>query len=389
MNITVFTFFIAVFWCNIFIIFVLCLQKSTRFIANFSLIPLLLLFVICIFRLLGSFEYPYTRVIPSTIIFPAITSFFTVPRVSFDNIGVAINILDCCICIWAIGSLYFIIRYVLYSVRITRAIKAQKTTENMQINQVMKKIIESSGKNVKLRVVQTKVVLTPIVVGFLHPTIVLPDEAFTKEELHIILSHEWYHCLHKDARLKLIMNLICGIFWWNPFMHLLKASLNHMLEIRCDLALTSKMQETEKLKYAELLFRMFQTYCQSKKHATDYAQAYNVSALFSAKKQSKLEQRILLILSTSKNKNHRLGMFLICAAMITFFLGSTLFVVQPVYPPPVKKEAADFTFTITPKNAYLIDLEDGTYALYVKGKYQGDIEERLTTKEPFMLLPLK
>lgn len=73
-----------------------------------------------------------------------------------------------------------------------------------------------------------------MVYGFFTPKIYMPKIHFSDEELYYILSHEYYHFLNRDIWIKLFIYIICSIFWFNPFIHILKTNLIHMLEIRCD-----------------------------------------------------------------------------------------------------------------------------------------------------------
>ena len=70
-------------------------------------------------------------------------------------------------------------------------------------------------------------VSTPIIAGYIRPIIYLPDIEFSDSELYYALLHECMHYLHKDLWVKLLIEIICAIYWWNPLIYLLKYNISH------------------------------------------------------------------------------------------------------------------------------------------------------------------
>lgn len=79
MNITVYSVLMAIIWCNIFTTVVALIRRRNSFIIHFSILPLIFLVFVSVFRLLFSIEFPTTTVVRSEVILPIIIVFFTEP----------------------------------------------------------------------------------------------------------------------------------------------------------------------------------------------------------------------------------------------------------------------------------------------------------------------
>lgn len=89
---------------------------------------------------------------------------------------------------------------------------------------------------------------SPIMTGFLRPTILLPAEDFSPEELEIILEHEYTHLRRGDLWYKLILMLANAAHWFNPAVYLMVRQADRDLEYSCDEAVVKgKSLEFRKL----------------------------------------------------------------------------------------------------------------------------------------------
>jgi beta-lactamase regulating signal transducer with metallopeptidase domain len=174
------------------------------------------------------------------------------------------------------------------------------------------------------------------------------------------------------------------VFWWNPFVHLLRRELDHILEIQCDLSITSQMDEQRRIRYLESILKVIR---EARNITVLHTTPMNCAALVSTNKTQKIEQRFNLVLdyNSSSKKQHKFHILLMCAMILLTFLALYKLVIQPVYTVPAQSQ--EEIFDINPENSYLILNENGTYSLYADGKYRCDITNIDT--EPFSLLPVK
>ena len=77
--------------------------------------------------------------------------------------------------------------------------------------------------------------------GFFEKRILIPDKKYSREELHYIILHEYTHLDNKDILTIQLINILCIVFWWNPFVDILKGDMYQSIEIRCDQTVTKKL----------------------------------------------------------------------------------------------------------------------------------------------------
>lgn len=384
MTVTLFSVITSILLCNIYITSIALMRRRNEFILRFSLIPLALLIVAGIFRIVFVIEFPYTIVIGSEVILPTILNFLNKELFAVYKGIISIHIYDLLLGIWIIGSIYNFHKYVLQSIKLYSSFHSLPSTHDMRIITCMNEIMMESNKNTKIKIIQSEEIIIPMITGYFRPVICLPDIQFLDDELKNILLHEWTHFLHKDAWVKLFVYFISVVFWWNPFVHILKQELNHILEIQCDLSITSKMNEASRINYLESILKIIKS---SRKSALPQDIPMNCAALVSTNKTKKIEQRFTLVLGYDSYKKQRIfQVILLCSMILLSFLASYKIVIQPRYQ-PIAEVGSEEIFSITPENSYLIHNEDGTYSLYADGKHRFNISE--IDEEPFSSLPIK
>lgn len=386
MNGSVFTFLISVFWFNAFIIFVALLRKNDTFIQNFSIMPVVFIAEAGVLRLLCfCFELPNTFVISSKRILPAIIDLLERPLFTMPGEYV-LNALNLFCLVWIAGSLYCIFRILRGWLQGTKGLFAGEEVSDPQIITVMEEIAAKSNQNAKVRIVRSPEVTIPMVYGFFRPTIYLPELSFTAGELRNILTHEWTHFVHKDAWIKLFVCLLQAVFWWNPFVHILKSNLDPILEIRCDFLVTARMCPVAKESYLASILKVVEHHL-SAKSSRKYGGLCNASFLISLKKRANIEQRFQLVQKSQRQENKPLVLFFYTIFLVVF-IASNMVVAQPVFESPNMDGGVEL-MVITPQNAFLKPVGDNAYALYVDGEYFCYVDGEQMQDRPFCLLPIK
>lgn len=95
--------------------------------------------------------------------------------------------------------------------------------------------------------------VTPMVVGFLNPMVVLPDVQFKEKELSMILAHEFVHIKRGDLLIKLIVMIAKSVHWFNPLIYLLSKQINDYCELSCDEKVVQKMDVESRRSYGEMI----------------------------------------------------------------------------------------------------------------------------------------
>jgi beta-lactamase regulating signal transducer with metallopeptidase domain len=100
-------------------------------------------------------------------------------------------------------------------------------------------------------------VSTPLTIGLTKKNtfLVLPDRAYSRGELALILRHEVVHLLHDDIHTKFSLALLCAAGWFIPSLWFGMEFVSEDLELCCDEMVTEGMGTDERKEYAGLLLR--------------------------------------------------------------------------------------------------------------------------------------
>lgn len=110
-------------------------------------------------------------------------------------------------------------------------------------------------RTTKFQVLLLPSIQAPAIFGLIRPKILMPLADYTEEEIYYILKHEMLHYYHHDMPVKILCEMLCVIYWWNPAVYLLRKLIARILEIRVDCALTSGFDKEEKIKYLECILK--------------------------------------------------------------------------------------------------------------------------------------
>ncbi|MBQ8568349.1 MAG: M56 family metallopeptidase [Oscillospiraceae bacterium] len=97
-------------------------------------------------------------------------------------------------------------------------------------------------------------VISPMLIGFFKPRIVLPNAELTREEKEYIIRHELVHLKRGDLWYRLALNLLKVFQWFNPFVHIIAKQAAEDMEISCDKAALKGLKNADG-DYSKLIVR--------------------------------------------------------------------------------------------------------------------------------------
>ena len=107
-----------------------------------------------------------------------------------------------------------------------------------------------------VRLYQNPLVVSPVVTRRGHLMIVLPEQAYTEKELHMILTHELNHIRSRDLLWRKVGMLVGWINWYLPLPGLLQKELVYQQEVICDLHSGIGNPAFTQKEYGQFLVRM-------------------------------------------------------------------------------------------------------------------------------------
>lgn len=361
--VTFYSFCWSVIISSIFVLTLYFLRKKTFFILNFGVSILLLLFTFSLIRILIPFEFSYQKVIRDHYLYAVLMYPYTLAREYQSFLFLII------IAIWIVGSCFFFYRFFRkISSSYAYLKRIDKRTSNNIIN-IFSRI--HTGK--KIPIFKSSAIETPFLVGLFHPEIYIPTYEYTEEQLYYILLHEYTHYKNKDLWVKLLCNLFCIVFWWNPIIYLLPKDLNAILELKCDATLARKLTEEEQVSYLDTI--LFTLHCMNSNNKA-HTDKLSFTTAF-VRPIANLNKQRFQALTKSIQKNSLISSFskftIICLLCLSF-LSSYYFLLQPSYEPSHEdlwdEETGDI---LDSSNSYLIQKDKDSYYVYYDNELIGEI----------------
>lgn len=220
------------------------------------------------------------------------------------------TLLDITAYLWLTGCLLFlsvhIFSFLHYKGRITK--------KGIAVNEkyILQQVRESSRKlriKPNIRILRYEDAESPMVIGFLKPTLVLPNCDYSEEELFFVLKHELIHIKRHDIYLKLLFVIANALHWFNPLIYVMQKEAVVDMELSCDEEVIRQTAYAVRKAYTETLLSTFNK--QRKKGTFLTTQFYGGKKI--------MKKRFKNILTKSPKKN---GLLLcICAVCITLISG--------------------------------------------------------------------
>ncbi|SEK49540.1 Signal transducer regulating beta-lactamase production, contains metallopeptidase domain [Paenibacillus sp. OK003] len=149
--------------------------------------------------------------------------------------------------------------------------------------------------------------ITPMVIGFLKPVIVMPDTCLGKQETAMILSHELIHINRRDLLVKFFVLLANAIHWFNPMVYFISKQTNIYCELSCDEKVVQEMDSESRRLYGETLLSMLE-------YGVMRRNLMGISSLYHSKEDMK--RRLGNLMSAKKTKKSIVMLSLVASIVL-------------------------------------------------------------------------
>ena len=313
---------------------------------------LMYLLMLLIIRMFIPIEFKFADEIPLMDIYTPFYRLLETP-IRFGNL-LTVCIYQILLAIWIIGAVVSIMSKLVSYRKIRRYTSILPLSDTDDIKErIGNDNILDLLDNVK--VAYSKEVNSPYLIGFFKPLIVLPMIDYTDEQLRYVIAHELMHAKNKDIFWKILADILCTVFWWNPIFNFLRDQLFKMIEIRNDREIIKDFDDKEIVGYLECLMN-------TAIHVSGRDVIFSVS--FSRSDFEELQLRMGLV-SENRRYSKKLQFILSVVVMAVIFVTSS-FIIEPFTLPD--EEEADGGVPLNSENTFLIEKEDG-YDVYVYDEY--------------------
>jgi beta-lactamase regulating signal transducer with metallopeptidase domain len=358
MNLSYTSFLTAYVSSSIMILFIAAVftaKKSFPITPQYALICVTLVAI----RFALPYEFFYTRTIKSETLLPALMHLkdFLINDKYYQ---------------FSISHMLLIIYIIVVSIKLVIMIYKQRNIEkvirnfpNSKKTLILQKLLDEMGIKKEIKLIEIPTLVTPALIGLREPKIIIPKN-IKDEDLYYVLLHELEHYKKHHLFYIYILHILCIIYWWNPFIYLLKSITIRLIEYRVDEEVTNGLDDDGKINYLQSIINVVSGKCDRR---------VNLSVGFN-KKRTDLSYRFVNIINRKSKTKSRLFLW----SVIAFLLFSTSIIIEPY---TISDKYKENTFELT-EDSYLVE-NDGLYDLYTAGVYKFTIDN----KDGLEQLPIK
>lgn len=359
MQITIFSVWMTVLWSSILIIVFYLLRKKSILLDVCSVSGVLVLYLFCMIRLMIPIELPWTKEISGGELY---NKMYDIIRYEIP-VGLGIHIYQVLLSIWFVGTIILLTKYFFQYSKLIRSLGKQPVVDTGKIVEILEMVVKGNSK--KPEIIKTSAINIPCCIGVFRKRIILPDKKFTDEEMYYILLHEYTHLKNNDVLTKMLINIICSLYWWNPIVYLLRKDINQSIEIRCDGIVVGSENKISRSNYLAVMLAEFRDNCNAGEF-TKYRK--NIVPLFEEHSESLIER--FQLVADGKNSSSFIGRILAGVFALCLLICSYSFIIQSNYEVPIDDiEINDKAYGVDNDNSYII-FRDGEYVLH---SVEGDI----------------
>lgn len=399
MSISLYSVLTTFLWFNVFVLLLCVLRWKLKILLGYQLFPLMLLIVLSVVRLLVPVEPFFALEVESTRVLPFLQDCSRIEVASIGARPVTVALLA--VLVLSAVSVVLLIRLFFLLHRKSRCLRQGARTDDPRLLAIFQRVKAEAPSRRQCRLYVSDQCPGPCIFGVVRFHVLIPRElcALGDRDLYYVLKHEWRHHLEYDVAVKLIIECLCCLLWWDPLVYLLRYNLNQTLELKCDAKVTREFQEEERLSYAEALMNTLRV-CGRKSVAQPGEAMLSIPFLGAtlAKRRVKADedliQRFDVVLEVDRKDSKRMRRGLI-AVMFLMFAASFCFVIQPYGLPLIEDLNSEIaqgdtvgSIDFTSETSFLIDNQDGTYSLFINGEYLHDVGEEDIENEMFQSIPI-
>lgn len=248
-------------------------------------------------------------------------------RKLFGIAGYSVTVAHLFAGVWLVGIFVLLLFYFIKYYKAVVYFGQMKPSADPDVRAAFQKVCGKMDS--RITVIQTPAVESPCCMGMIRERILIPDKTYTAQELYYILLHEYNHLRNYDILLMQLVNILSILFWWNPFIYLLKKDINQNIEIRCDQMVVKRISREERADYLAVILKEFQDTMEGQQTGKKYV---GIAQLLE-RHGSNMIERFEKVAVTQKPASKK-GTIVLCAIGVFVLVISYTWILQPYYEAP-------------------------------------------------------
>lgn len=260
--------------------------------------------------------------------------------------------------IWGGGVLIVAMMQCLCVINLKRRVKHARLPISPRVMQIFESCKKELGIKRRVKVQVQSALKVPFIMGVVSPSLVLPQDIETQnhEQIRNICLHELSHLKHGDLVVITLLNMLCSVYWFNPFVWLCFKLIRKDMETACDARVLSHIGTAKRQEYISTVL----------KFAVHDEQQYLYAAMGMADGRMKMEQRIRGMFKKTKT-NRKTRIVAACIAVLML----AMCVLTACHP--------------TPENTIVVGKDQGKMLEDAQQTEEGNetVEERLNAPQTY------
>lgn len=343
MQVSLFGIIMTIMWSSLLIVVLYFFRKKLLFLEVCSVTGVISTYMFCALRLLLPIEVPWTRVINGGPLWNGIQKCIGYEIIYLRNLSIMVG--DVLLTIWIVIAICKCIKiFISYD-------RFNKMIDKMPREKCENQMAISAG----VQVYKSEAINNPCAVGIRKKIILIPNRNYSEQQEKYIIMHEIAHCKNRDILIKLFINVLCALYWWNPLVYLLKKDINQSLEIRCDQVVTQFLEDDKKAEYLSIILEEFKNSLGETKNQNEYIMEFLGCG------EDSLVERFKFV-ANGRYCTSMWKRIIIAVSVFVIFIASYSFVIQSSFDVPAR-DIEDGTYLFDDSNSFIMKQGDGTYSL--------------------------
>lgn len=233
------------------------------------------------------------------------SGYYALPDESFDFFQMMFIV-------WALGAVLFVAKALMEQQMFVRSVKRLSRPADTKTIKLIDSLTDELLIWQRIKAVRLNEISTPMIIGFFAPTVILPKNDFSEEELRLILKHELMHFKSKDLFIKAFMLTAQAVNWFNPFLKLFLIKAEQECEMYCDERVMAGESEYHKKLYCRSILKTAASEADIRSRPV-FSTGFNIS-------REGLKRRLKTILSVKKK--YKLGIVWGAVAVMIVLTGT-------------------------------------------------------------------
>lgn len=350
---------------NLLILFIYFILKDYKLLMHIGIKLMLFCIFLVTVRFYLPFEYSFMKPIYITKVFPPIYIFIIKTTIPFFHYN--FSLIHIFVLIWICGIIYQSVKTINAYILFVKQINSYELVKEQTIIDTLDKINSIHKNKASFQIRYSNHLDVPFICRIKSPVIIIPKISLDEKDWFYILSHEISHYYNRDLFYKAFVEILCIIYWWNPFIYLLKKQFGNLQEVNIDLITTKSFDETQKIDYLNCILNIGQICNRNPSILYSYSALQN-------QKPSILSQRVKIVMGTIDCAKPTLQILtVISTILITFITCSFCLIFEPS---AIPAHDAENTFEINDYDAYYLIKNNEKYDLYFNSTYVGTVQSK-------------